>query len=232
MRILHITDIHSANDRWSWLIAQARKRVADVYVVSGDFVDGQVETPMEVQIATQRDFMRVFTRMAGSPKLVVCSGNHDERVPQDIDRGSGLENWLSDLSVPGVTRDGQILNLMGYTIESVGYGSLPITSGPRAIVVSHVPPSGCSVAIQHPENVSFGDEDLRAQLLDEDFDFAVGWVFSGHVHRPRRWHARVGRATCFNPGQGGTTPNSILVDLAAGHATWSGPARVTEKFDL
>jgi len=230
MRILHITDIHSDNDRWLWLIAQAQKRVADVYVVSGDFIDGLVEVPIEVQIATQRDFMRVFTRMAGSPKLVVCSGNHDERVPQDIDRGSGLEIWLSELSVPGVTRDGQILNLMGYTIESVGYGSLPITSGPRAIVVTHVPPSGCDVAIQRPENVSFGDEDLQAQLLDEDF--AVGWVFSGHVHRPRRWHARVGKATCFNPGQGGTTPNSILVDFNVGRATWNGPRGVTEEFVL
>lgn len=227
MRILHITDIHSANDRWSWLIAQARKRVADVYVVSGDFVDGQVETPIEVQIATQRDFMRVFTSMAGRPKLVVCSGNHDERVPQDIDRGSGLENWLSELSIPGVTRDGQILNLMGHTIESVGYGSLPITSGPQAIVVTHVPPSGCSVAIQHPENTCFGDEDFRTQLLDPEF--AVKCVFSGHVHRPRRWHSRVGTATCFNPGRGGETPNSVLVDLQAGRATWNGPVGDTVR---
>lgn len=229
MRILHITDIHSDNDQWLWLIDQARKRVADVYVVSGDFIDGQVEVPIELQIATQRDFMRVFTRVAGSPKLVVCSGNHDERVPQDIDRGSGLENWLSELSVPGVTRDGQILNLMGYTIESVGYGSLPITSGRRAIVVTHVPPSGCDVAIQHPENVSFGDEDLRAQLLDEDFDFAVKYLFCGHTHRPRRWHARIGTTMCFNPGRGAKTPNSVLVDLKAGRATWNGPAGETTR---
>jgi Icc-related predicted phosphoesterase len=226
VRILHLTDIHSVNSRWEHLFTLARKRVADVYVVSGDFIDGQVQMSIERQIATQRDYLRAFTRIAGSPKLVVCSGNHDERVPQDIDRGSGLENWLSDLSLPGVTRDGQILDFMGYTIESVGYGSYPITSGPRAIIVAHVPPSGCAVAIQHPENISFGDEDLQAQLLDEDF--AVRFVFSGHIHRPRRWHARVGAATCFNPGQGGRAPNCVLVDLKHGLATWTGPAGVTE----
>ena len=222
MRILHITDIHSENRLWVCLFAAARKRVADVYVVSGDFIDGQVQVPIDLQIATQRDYLRAFTCLPGRPKLVVCSGNHDERVPQDIDRGSGLENWLSGLSVPGVTRDGQILNLMGYTIESVGYCSLPITSGPRAIVVTHVPPSGCAVAIKHPENVSFGDEHLREQLLDEDF--AVRCVFSGHVHRPRRWLAQIGKTTCFNPGQGG----SVLVDLKVGRATWTGQAGRTE----
>ena len=231
MRILHISDIHSDNQRWEWLFAQARKRVADLYIVSGDFIDGSLYVPIAQQIATQREFLGAFGALPGRPKLVVCSGNHDERVPQDIGRGSSFETWLSKFSAPGLTRDGQILKFMGYTVESVGYGSLPMISGPRAIVVTHVPPDGCEVAIQRSANVSFGDEHLREQLLDADL-FEVGYVFSGHVHRPRCWHARVGSAVCFNPGQGDTIPNHILVDLTVGRATWNGTKGAKEQIVL
>jgi Icc-related predicted phosphoesterase len=116
-----------------------------------------------------------------------------------------------------VLTDGQRRRLGDWNFESVAWNEMPIFGGTHNIALIHCPPTGTDTAISYPENVDWGDIELAEMLMHEDPDFVPHIVLSGHVHRPRNWHDRLGSTLTLNPGvnQGAPWPNHIIIDLAA-----------------
>jgi predicted phosphodiesterase len=50
-------------------------------------------------------------------------------------------------------------------------------------------------------------------------------AFSGHVHEPQSWRAKVARTWSLNPGyeEGPDRPRHIVIDMTVDRATWRGP---------
>jgi Icc-related predicted phosphoesterase len=87
------------------------------------------------------------------------------------------------------------------------------------VVLVHAPPLATPIS-----------SDLGREVGDPDVAVAVrqlppgSLVLSGHIHDPRRWHARLGGTWCFNPGvdRSAEVPNHIVIDTGGKEATFRG----------
>jgi len=206
MRLLHVSDFHFNRDWFAWLELSAPEY--DAVALTGDLIGPAQVLAVEEQIVWLRSWAESFPA-----PLLLCSGNHDfceDWVP------APLQNWMRKIRSPMVLTDGQRRRLGDWTFESVAWNEVPIYGGNRNIALIHCPPTGAETAISYPENVDWGDLELAEMLMHDDPDFVPRIVLSGHVHRPRGWHDRMGSTLTLNPGvnAGAPWPNHNIIDLA------------------
>ena len=86
--------------------------------------------------------------------------------------------------------------------------------------VYHAPPTGSSLTWDGRR--AFGDDALAEWIAR----FRPSLVMAGHIHQSPftadgGWADQIGDTWVFNPGrQPGPVPAHVVLDLAAGHATW------------
>ena len=120
-------------------------------------------------------------------------------------------SWLSSLGRTGVTTDGGRKVLAGSEVTVSGWRdplTPPMQTGLRWLVVHHEPPEETAVATD--KHSDFGSFDSRQELENQQPDV----LFCGHQHTPTRWHDRVGKTLCLNPGRSThpAVPNFIVYD--------------------
>ncbi|HTB81270.1 MAG TPA: metallophosphoesterase [Opitutaceae bacterium] len=197
MRLLHVTDFHFRRRWFEWLAREALRYDACCY--TGDFLDMLVmDTPTE----RQRQVQWVSNWLKKFPgRLFVCSGNHD----------GGAGDWLKKAARPGVYVDGAVERLDGYCFACCPWLGVPPMAGPEppSIILAHAPPEGTAVS------AGFGCEMGSFEVAEAARFLPLGsLILSGHVHEPRRWHARLHHTWCFNPGveANAVIPNHIVID--------------------
>jgi len=111
-------------------------------------------------------------------------------VDNDADGG-----WLRKAARPGVMVDGASECRDGYRFVCCPWAHTPVVEGVEPMVVLvHAPPLATPIS-----------SDLGREVGDPDFAVAVPAIAAGqlgavgHIHDPRRWHARLGGTWCFNP---------------------------------
>lgn len=219
MRILHVTDFHFREPWFHWLAAQATNY--DACCLTGDMLEMFLGSRIGVRTQARwvRDWLREFPG-----QLYASTGNHDwwpsddRVVDNDADGG-----WLRKAARESVVVDGTCVLRDGYRFVSCPWAHTPVVEGEEPVVLLvHAPPLATPIA-----------SDLGQEVGDPDVAAAVGklpvgsLVLSGHIHAPRRWHARLCGAWCFNPGvdRGAEVPNHIVIDTGAKEATFSGFGR-------
>lgn len=219
MRLLHVTDFHFRQHWFHWLAQEAAHY--DACCLTGDLLDlfQGSQTGLRTQIRWVRDWLREFPA-----PLYVCTGNHDwwprDAAVVDMHAEGG---WLRNSARPGLVLDGASDHRGGYRFTCCPWAHTPAieTVVPSAVLV-HAPPLATPVSSEMGNEV--GDPDVAAVIGR----LAPGsLVLSGHVHQPRRWHAQVGPAWCFNPGVdfSAATPNRIVIDTETKVATFRGWGR-------
>jgi Icc-related predicted phosphoesterase len=219
MRLLHVTDFHFREPWFHWLTAQSPNYEGCCF--TGDllnmFPGGQIG--LRSQARWVRDWLREFPG-----QLYVCTGNHDwwpsddRVVDNDADGG-----WLRKTARSGLVLDGETACCDGYRFTCCPWAHTPaVETMMPSVVLVHAPPLATPVSSEMGSEV--GDPDVAATVGK----LAPGsLVLSGHVHQPRRWHARVGPAWCFNPGVDFSrdVPNHIVIDTVSKEATFRGFGR-------
>jgi len=227
MRLLLVSDLHYGLRQYDWL-----ERVAgdfDAVIIAGDLLDLRSTVPIDAQAVA---VSAQLARIAQKGTLVACSGNHDLN---DRDAaGEKAAPWLQRARASGVLVDGDTVEL-GETLVTV----CPWWDGPagRGVLeerfvadaarerkrwawVYHAPPAGSRLSWDGRQ--AYGDDALAAWIER----FEPDMVITGHVHRSPfvdggGWAERLGTTWLFNAGrEPGPVPAHIVVDLAAGHATW------------
>jgi predicted phosphodiesterase len=227
VRILLASDLHYALPQLDWVVRSAPS--FDLVVLAGDHLDVSSPVSLDTQSLV---LLRYFSLMNPGTSLVVASGNHDLTGPDA--QGERAALWLAESRRAGVSTDGDSL-VIGDTLITI----CPWWDGPagraaleaqlagdaqrrpaRWIWIYHWPPEGsptCWTGRRH-----YGDADLSAWIARHGPDL----VLTGHVHEPPfkpagAWADRIGRTWVFNAGrQIGPVPAHIVIDLAAGTASW------------
>ena len=219
MRLLHVTDFHFREPWFHWLAAQAPNY--DACCLTGDMLEMFLGSRIGVRTQARwvRDWLREFPG-----QLYACTGNHDwwpsddRVVDNDADGG-----WLRRAARPGLVLDGETECHDGYRFTCCPWTHTPaVETMMPSVVLVHAPPLATPVSSEMGSEV--GDPDVAATVGK----LAPGsLVLSGHVHQPRRWHARVGPAWCFNPGVdfSSDVPNHIVIDTVSKEATFRGFGR-------
>lgn len=219
MRLLHVTDFHFREPWFHWLAAQSTNY--DACCLTGDMLEMFLGSRIGVRTQARwvRDWLREFPG-----RLYACNGNHDwwpsddRVVDNDADGG-----WLRKGARESVLVDGTSVLRDGYRFVCCPWAHTPVVEGDApAVLLVHAPPLATPIS-----------SDLGREVGDPDVAAAVGklpvgsLVLSGHIHTPRRWHARLGGAWCFNPGvdRGAEVPNHIIIDTDAKEATFRGFGR-------
>lgn len=234
LRVLHCSDLHFEKRWFDWIRQQCH--LYQAVVISGDLIGRAGGVSMHEQVKWVTQWIANFP----GKRLILCSGNHDER-PDDVP--PSLQNWVQDLDYAHVTTDWQNVQVGAWNFECVPWGEMPLRGGPKQIAVCHCPPEGAKTAIVEPECVDFGDFELGEWLRqpqghssDELFS-PPAILLSGHIHRPRRWWDQVGACSLsFNPGVGPVAPRGIpnhnIVNLTAGIVEWNSADGRTERISL
>lgn len=223
LRVLHCSDLHFEKRWFDWIRRQSP--LFQAIVISGDLIGRAGKISMHEQVKWVTEWIATFP----GKRLILCSGNHDER-PDDVP--PALQHWMRDLDYPHVTTDRQNVQIGDWNFECVPWNEMPMRGGRRQIAVCHCPPEGAKTAIAEPECVDFGDFELGEWLRQPQGHASDGLfppaavVLSGHTHRPRRWWDRIGASSySFNPGVGKSVavPNHIVLTLggAVRSARWS-----------
>lgn len=233
LRVLHCSDLHFQKRWFDWIRQQYH--LYQAVVISGDLIGRAEGASMHEQVKWVTQWIANFP----GKRLILCSGNHDER-PDDVP--PALQNWLGDLNYPHVTTDRQNVQIEDWNFECVPWDEMPQRGGPRQIAVCHCPPEGAKTAIVEPESVDFGDFELGDWLRQPQGHASAAFpppaiVLSGHIHRPRRWWDRVGVSSLsFNPGVGALAPRGIpnhnILNLTAEIAEWNSADGRTERISL
>lgn len=120
---------------------------------------------------------------------MVCEGNHDvEGTDPSVVGG----RWMAAL--PGAkdfSESGHRV-LLGHTFVRVGWRQpIPALRG-GDVILAHAPPAGCFTAASKGGGVDNGSFDLADAIRSVE---APPWmILSGHIHNPRKWACRCGRA--------------------------------------
>ena len=205
MRIIHFSDFHA---HWPWFDWAAREGARyDLAIHSGDFIEMR-----QPRIPAQADRVKAWSD-ALKGEWVFCSGNHEAEglTAHRLWMTTLSRTWVTTLSRTWVTTDGGRKVLSGREVTVSGWrDSLtpPAKTGLRWLAVHHEPPTETAVATD--EQSDFGSFDLRQELEDQQPDV----LFCGHQHTPTRWHDRVGKTLCLNPGRSThpAVPNFIVYD--------------------
>lgn len=221
MRILHVTDFHFRQRWFHWLMDQGPHY--DVCCFTGDFLDMFPGMQMGVhrQARWVRDWVQEFPG-----RIFMCSGNHDwwPRDPRVRDPECEA-GWLRAAARAGVWVDGASEVVSGYRFVCRSWGT-ELTSGLDAesptVLLAHAPPQGQPTAIEMGDDIGCERVSIAAGTLRTG-----SIVLSGHVHQPRRWCARLGKAWSFNPGVdfAASVPNHIVIDIESRQATFCGHSR-------
>jgi len=231
VRILLVSDLHYTLPQLDWVVHHAP--AFDLVVIAGDHLDVSSPVSLDTQSVV---LLHYFSLMKPGQFLVLASGNHDLT---GADRhGERAALWLPESRRPGVFTDGDSLQA-GDGDSGLCMTICPWWDGPagrdeverqlaadaarspaRWAWVYHWPPMGsptCWTGKRH-----YGDPDLAGWIGR----FQPAFVLTGHVHEPPfkpagAWADRIGRTWVFNAGhQIGPVPAHIVIDLAAGNATW------------
>ena len=210
MRILHVSDLHSADAHFEFVTEVCQ--YFDLVCLTGDLLDLNARHPVGDQIE------RVLAHLGTIPvPLAICSGNHDS----EASLGPQLERaaWLKEARRKNVWIDGDSFKMGSHAFRCIPWnGTLP-EDGANEIWLIHAPPD------ETPTGISVGGAGWG------DFEFGElcragrgpRLALSGHVHCPQRWYAKAGRTVSLNPGRPDTasTLNYIGLDLARGVAARS-----------
>lgn len=235
MKMLLVSDLHYTLKQYDWV-----QQVAghfDLVVIAGDHLDISAVAALESQIVVISKYLQ---RIGAKTRLLVSSGNHD----LDARGGDGerVASWISGSSFPGITVDGQVLDLGDTRITVCPWWDGPLG---RAAVdaqfardaaarhacwiwIYHAPPDQSKTSWGGQRH--FGDADLRAWIEQYQPDF----VLTGHIHQSPfksggSWADQIGNTWVFNAGrQIGPIPTCIVIDLEARHAAWHSMEGVEE----
>jgi predicted MPP superfamily phosphohydrolase len=224
MRILHISDFHFHKPWFAWARRQADQY--DAVAFTGDLIGRVDRVSAERQIEWLTGWVENFPG-----RLLLCSGNHDERWD---DVPPTLQNWVGDLRFGHVTTDNQCARIDSWNFECVSWGGVPSRGGSKQITLMHCPPHGADTGISDLEGIDYGCPDL-AQILQGGSPLVPPWlVLSGHIHRPRKWHQRIARSWSLSPGCGRSLeePNHIRLDLGRGLAEYHSAGCPAETLKL
>lgn len=174
---------------------------------------------LRTQARWVRDWLKEFPG-----QLYVCTGNHDwwpcdDRVVDNDAEGG----WLRKAARESVMVDGTCVLREGYHFVGCPWAHTPVVEGNApAVLLVHAPPLATPISSDLDREV--GDPDVAAAVRNL---LVASLVLSGHIHAPRRWHARLGGAWCFNPGvdRGAEVPNHIVIDSVTKEATFHGFGR-------
>lgn len=227
MRILLVSDLHYALPQLDWVVRAAPS--FDLVALAGDHLDVGSPVSLDAQSVV---LLRYFSLMRPGRSLLLSSGNHD--LTGSDAHGERAALWLPESRRDGVFTDGDSL-LAGDTLITV----CPWWDGPsgraalerqlaadalrrpaRWVWIYHWPPLGSPTCWTGKRQ--YGDPDVAAWIASYQPDF----VLTGHVHEPPfkpagAWADRIGNTWVFNAGkQIGPEPAHIVIDLAAGTASW------------
>lgn len=227
LQLLLVSDLHYTLPQLDWVVQAAPS--FDLVVLAGDSLDISSTVPLDVQSVVLLHYLELL-KAAG--QVVVCSGNHDLTGPDAHGEQAAL--WLADARAAGVPADGDSI-VLGDTLMTI----CPWWDGPlgrealdsrllaesarrpaRWIWVYHWPPLGSPTCWTGRRD--YGDADLHDWIAR----FQPDLVLTGHVHespfKPAgSWADRIGKSWVFNAGrQIGPVPAHVIIDLAAGTATW------------
>jgi Icc-related predicted phosphoesterase len=227
VRILLVSDLHYSLPQLDWVVRSAP--AYDLVVLAGDHLDVGSAVSLDAQAVV---LLRYFALMAPGVSLLLSSGNHD--LTGADAQGERAALWLPESRRPGVSTDGDSL-LLGDTLVTV----CPWWDGPagrdalerqlaadaqrrpaRWVWIYHWPPTGSPTSWTGTRE--YGDADLAGWIAR----YQPELVMAGHVHQPPfkpagAWADRIGATWVFNPGrQIGAVPAHIVIDLAAGTASW------------
>ena len=227
VRILLVSDLHYTLPQLDWVVRVAPSY--DLVVVAGDSLDISSAVPLDAQSVV---ILRYLSMLHAAGRVVVSSGNHDLTGPDA--QGEQCALWLGEARANGVPTDGGSL-LVGDTLVTI----CPWWDGPlgkdaldaqlaadalrrpaRWLWVYHWPPLDSPTCWTGRRN--YGDAELGGWITR----FRPDLVLTGHVHEPPfkptgGWADRIGDTWIFNPGrQIGPVPAHIVIDLAAGQASW------------
>ena len=227
VRILLVSDLHYTLPQLDWVVRAAPSY--DLVVLAGDHLDVASPVSLDAQSVV---LLRYFSLMNPGSSLVLASGNHDLT---GADRhGERAALWLPESRRAGVFMDGDSLTI-GETLITI----CPWWDGPagraavdlqlatdarrrpaRWVWIYHWPPLGSPTCWTGKRE--YGDADVAGWIASHRPDF----VLTGHVHEPPfkpagAWADRMGSTWVFNAGrQIGPVPAHIVIDLAAGTASW------------
>lgn len=227
VRILLVSDLHYTLPQLDWVVRSAPSY--DLVVLAGDHLDVSSPVSLDAQSVV---LLRYFSLMNPGTSLVLASGNHDLTGPDRHGERAAL--WLPESRRTGVSTDGDSLTI-GDTLITI----CPWWDGPagraalerqlaadarrrpaRWVWIYHWPPTGSPTCWTGKR--AYGDADVAAWIAGYQPEF----VLTGHVHEPPfkpagAWADRLGATWVFNAGrQIGPVPAHIVIDLAAGSASW------------
>ena len=233
MRILLVSDLHYTLPQLDWVVGAAPD--FDLVVVAGDLLDITSTVPLDAQTVVA---LRYLSLLRQSGTVAVGSGNHDLTGPDPEGEQAAL--WLGPARTPSMAIDGDSLLLDDVEPADTLITVCPWWDGPLGrdrvaaqlaadsvrrprtwIWVYHWPPLGSPTC--WTGTTDYGDTDLGAWIHEHRPDM----VLAGHVHESPfkpdgSWVDRIGVTWVFNAGrQIGPVPAHIVIDLAAGTATWN-----------
>lgn len=218
MRVLHVTDFHSQEEWYRWLVGAATSY--DVVCLTGDLVDLEA-----VRARGGREFERVidWIRQIEAP-LLICSGNHDAGVADLL--GGADATWLDRLRTDSCWIDAERVKVRGQEFGATGWLQSNVPGAD--IWLTHLAPVTCAVGVARSL-----DERESQQAWARNFG-RPHMVLCGHEHRPCRWWDSAGGMLLLNPGfaEGAREPNRITLDLARGFAEWRSAGFASERIPL
>ena len=100
MRCLVVADLHYSLPQYDWVVNSAEK--FDVVIIAGDHLDLSSHVDLRAQVVVMRKY---FDIIKGKTHLLVCSGNHDLDLRDEL--GEKVSSWISDVGLQGIPADGQ-----------------------------------------------------------------------------------------------------------------------------
>jgi Icc-related predicted phosphoesterase len=229
MRILVVADLHYTLKQLDWVASSAPDY--DLVVIAGDLLDMSSLVAPDAQIAVVLEYL---TRIAGSTRVVVCSGNHDLDDVNELDERAAV--WLRRAVAAGVVIDGARLETDDIMLTVCAYWDGPrsreqvgeqlaadaqLVDGRRWMWAYHAPPDDSPTSWTGTRH--YGDDALNTWI--ERFSPAL--VVCGHVHvspflQPGAWQDRIGSTLVVNGGmQIGPIPTHIEIDTDRDRVRWS-----------
>lgn len=219
MQILHVSDLHSHEAWFDWLIAASPRY--DLVCLTGDILNlGDLSTDVDKEIDS------ALTRLAAiRTPLALCSGNHDIHYLAGQDRAQ----WMQALRRKNVWIDGDSFWFCDYRFRCVGWCDPIPRGGMEDFILMHCPPFGAKTSTV-AGGVSHGDEEARDVCLAGHGPL---YALGGHVHVPLGFWGLLHETITLNPGRGNhpDCPNHIVIDLKRNMATHheATPSGVTRK---
>jgi len=228
MRCLFVADLHYALPQYDWLQNAASRY--DLVVLAGDALDLGSSVDFRAQIVVVRKYLQ---RIAGTTRLIVCSGNHD--LDTRGEDGEKTARWIGDLRTVDIVADGDCTAIEDMQISVCPWWDGPAAydrlaaqlerdartrAGRRWVWIHHAPPYAAATSWSGTR--SLGDVELAGLIAQHEPDL----VFAGHIHQaPFRkggcWTDKVNATWVFNAGhQYGAPPAHIAMDTVAREAIW------------